>query len=163
MDKGQLVPDEIVIHIVAERLNQPDCAKGFILDGFPRNATQSEVLCALLIGRGTKIDLVIDFSVDEEELVKRITGRRVCKKCGMAYNVKSSPTAKEGICDKCGGELTTRDDDNEKTARERFRVYKEQSEELGSYYSAASKYYKLDGLGEINAIFRQVEEIIGEA
>jgi adenylate kinase len=162
MDAGQLVPDDIVIHIVAERLAKPDCGKGFILDGFPRNSTQAEVLAAILIGRDQTIDIVIDFSVEEEALIKRLVERMICKKCGMSYNITFSPPKKQGTCDKCGGELYKRDDDNEKTARERYKVYREQSQELSAFYSSEGRYAKLDGFGDIEGIFKQVEEIIGE-
>jgi adenylate kinase len=162
MDAGKLVPDELVVGIVAERLAQSDCAKGFILDGFPRTSSQAETLCDILGGLRRKIDVVIDLVVDEEDLIKRLAGRRTCKKCGMGYNIWFAPSAKEGICDKCGGELFQRGDDTEETARARFKVYKEQSEELGLYYNAAGKYFKLDGKAGVEDIFKKIEEIVGD-
>lgn len=162
MDAGKLVPDEVVVGIVAERLRERDCKGGFILDGFPRTAAQAEALGKILAGMGRRIDMVIDFSVGEEELIKRIVGRRICKNCRMGYNIWFAPPAKEGVCDVCGGELQRREDDSEQTARARFKVYKEQSEELGAYYDASGKYRKMDGAAGVEEIFEKIEEIIGK-
>ena len=130
MDKGELVPDEIVIGIVRDRLKQPDCEKGFILDGFPRTIAQAEALDKMLDEIGKKIDAVINIYVPEEEIVKRIVNRRTCKKCGAIYHLIYSPPKESNKCDKCGGELYQRDDDKEETVRERLRVYKQQTEPL---------------------------------
>jgi len=162
MDAGKLVPDELVVQIVTERLGKQDCAKGFILDGFPRTSAQAESLCQILTAMKRKISVVVDLAVEEEELIKRIVGRRICKKCGLGYNIAFTPPSKDGVCDKCGGELYRREDDNEQTARARFRIYKDQSEELGLYYNASGKYRKLDGAAGVDEIFGKIEEIIGE-
>jgi len=163
MDAGRLVPDENVVKIVTDRLRRKDCASGFILDGFPRTVPQAESLGWTLAGMKRKIDVVFDFDVPDEELIKRIAGRRVCKKCSRVYNVASAPSTKPGACDKCGAELYKREDDNEEAARERFRVYKAQSGDLGVYYHHAGKYCKLDGAAGMDEIFEKIEEIIGEA
>ncbi|MBI5179558.1 MAG: adenylate kinase [Nitrospinae bacterium] len=163
MDQGKLVPDEVVIGIINDRLHDADCKKGFILDGFPRTVAQAEALGILLDKLGTKIHTVLDLAVEEDELVKRLTGRRTCKKCGMGYHILFTPPAKEGVCGKCGGELYQRDDDNEGTVKKRFQVYREQSEQLGGYYSKTGRYKKLDGTAGIDEVFGKIEEIIGAA
>ncbi|MBI3793343.1 MAG: adenylate kinase [Nitrospinae bacterium] len=163
MDAGKLVSDDIVVGIVVERLANPDCGRGFILDGFPRTGGQAESLRQILERLKKKIDVVVDFAVGEDELIKRLTGRRTCKKCGMTYNIAFAPPAKEGICDKCGGELFRRDDDSEETVRARFKVYKDQSQELGKYYSVAGRYVRLDGVAGVDEIFGRIKEIVGEA
>ncbi|MBI3580711.1 MAG: adenylate kinase [Nitrospinae bacterium] len=163
MDAGRLVPDETVVKIVTDRLRRKDCANGFILDGFPRTVPQAESLGWTLAGMKRKIDVVFDFDVPEEELIKRIAGRKVCKKCRVVYNVASAPPSEPGVCDKCGGGLFKREDDNEEAARERFRVYKAQSDELGLYYHHSGRYCKLDGAARVDEIFGKIEEIIGEA
>lgn len=145
MDAGELVSDDVVIGIIDDRLNDADCAAGFLLDGFPRTLAQAEALSRALDQKNMKIDYVIDISVDEDKLVTRLTGRRVCKDCGQMYHVKNSPPTKEGVCDKCGGELYKRDDDNETTIRKRFAVYSDQSSALSDYYSGDGKYHLFDG------------------
>lgn len=161
MDAGKLVPDEVVVGIIRERLDKADCAEGFILDGFPRTGPQADALCEVLGKMDQRIDAVIDLAVEEAVLVERLTGRRTCKKCGMGYHIRFSPPAKAGVCDKCGGELFQRDDDNEATVIKRFAVYKEQSEQLGNYYRSTGRYKKLDGQAPADAVFRKIEEIIG--
>lgn len=161
MDEGKLVPDEVVIGIIKDRLRQQDCADGFILDGFPRTAPQADALCEVLSDMGHRIDMVIDLSVDASVVVRRLAGRRTCKNCGIGYHITFSPPAKPGVCDKCGGELFQRDDDNEATVTNRFKVYKEQSEQLGQYYSSSGRYKKLDGDKPMDDVFRMIEEIIG--
>ncbi len=163
MDQGKLVPDEVVIGIIDDRLRQGDCKSGLILDGFPRNVAQAEALGKLLDRLGKQIDFVIDLSVEEGELVQRICGRRTCKKCGMGYHISFTPPVADGICDKCGGELSQRSDDNEETVKKRFSVYKEQSEQLGAFYSTTGRYRKLNGMADINEVYRSIEEIIGAA
>ncbi len=163
MDAGKLVPDEDVVKIVTDRLRRKDCAGGFILDGFPRTVPQAESLGWTLAGMKRKIDVVFDFDVPDEELIKRIAGRIVCEKCWMVYNVASAPSTKAGACDKCGGRLYKREDDNEEAAKERFRVYKAQSGDLGVYYHHSGRYCKLDGAAGTDEIFGKIEEIIGEA
>lgn len=161
MDAGKLVPDEVVIGIIDERLQKPDCKKGFILDGFPRTVPQAEALDALLGKMATRIDAVIDLAVDERILVERLTGRRACKKCGMGYHISFSPAREAGVCDKCGGELYLRDDDNETTVKKRFDVYREHAELLGAHYGANGRYRKIDGTAPMEQVYKRIVEIIG--
>lgn len=160
MDAGKLVPDEVVIGIINDRLYEADCKKGFILDGFPRTVPQAEALNRLLEQMGTRIDAVIDLAVEERFLVERLTGRRTCKNCGMGYHITFSPASNAGVCDKCGGELFQRDDDNEATVTKRFKVYKEQSELLGAHYSAGGRYRKIDGTAPMEQVYKRIVEII---
>lgn len=160
MDQGKLVPDEVVIGIIKERLAADDCKGGFILDGFPRTLPQAEELAGLLMEVGTDIDYIIDIAVAEEALIARLAGRRTCKKCGYGYHIRFSPPASEGVCDKCGGELYLRDDDNEKTIKQRFKVYKDQSELLKSFYGKSGKYHRIDGEKDINDVFGGIDKIL---
>lgn len=157
MDAGELVSDEVVIGIIDDRLTEEDCAKGFLLDGFPRTVAQAEALSKALEAKNMKIDSVIDIGVDEETLVARLTGRRVCADCGQMYHIKNSPPEKEGVCDKCGGELYLRDDDNEATIRKRFSVYNEQSSALSGFYSGGGTYKRFDGDQPIDTVRELVE------
>ena len=134
MDAGELVPDEVVVAIVAERLAQTDCAKGFLLDGFPRTVAQAEALDGILADAGKAIDQVVYFDVSEEAVVERLSGRRMCRGCNANYHVRYIPPKKPGVCDKCGGELYQRDDDQEQTIRERLRVYQASTAPLIEYY-----------------------------
>ncbi|AEH45346.1 adenylate kinase [Thermodesulfatator indicus DSM 15286] len=161
MDKGALVPDEIVLGMVEERLKQPDCEKGFILDGFPRTVPQAEALDKLLEKLGKKIDYAILIDVPDEELVKRLTGRRTCKKCGMMYHVMFKPPKEEGKCDVCGGELYQRADDNEETVRNRLKVYHEQTEPIIEYYEKKGVLHRIDGMGSIDEIFNRIVKLLG--
>ncbi len=160
MDQGKLVPDEVVIGIIRDRLAADDCKGGYILDGFPRTLPQAEELSKLLTGMNSEIDFVIDIAVGEDSLVERLTGRRTCKNCGFGYHIKFSPPAGEGVCDKCGGELYLRDDDNVETVKQRFKVYKDQSETLKSFYGGTGKYHRIDGEKDINEVFGDVEKIL---
>lgn len=160
MDKGELVSDEIVIGIVKERLKQPDCDRGFILDGFPRTIAQAEALDKILDEIGKKIDAVINIQVPEEEIVKRIVNRRTCKNCGAIYHLIYSPPKEPNKCDKCGGELYQRDDDKEETVRERLRVYREQTEPLIEYYQKKGILYNVDGTKDINGVFEEIKSIL---
>ncbi len=160
MDRGELVPDEVVIGIVKERLAQPDCEKGFILDGFPRTLKQAKVLDEILEDLGKKIDAVINVAVPEDEIVKRIVNRRTCKNCGAVYHLIYNPPKEPGKCDKCGGELYQRDDDKEETVKERLRVYKAQTEPLIDYYSKKGLVYNVDGTKSIEGVFKEIEEIL---
>ena len=160
MDQGKLVPDEVVIGIIRDRLAADDCKGGYILDGFPRTLPQAEELSKLLAGMNSEIDFVIDIAVGEDSLVERLTGRRTCKKCGFGYHIKFSPPADEGVCDKCGGELYLRDDDNVETVKQRFKVYRDQSETLKSFYGKTGKYHRIDGEKDINEVFGDVEKIL---
>ncbi|MBO8182591.1 MAG: adenylate kinase [Archaeoglobus sp.] len=160
MDRGELVPDEVVIGIVKERLAQPDCEKGFILDGFPRTLKQAEALDKILEELGKKIDAVINIAVPEDEIVKRIVNRRTCKKCGAVYHLIYNPPKEPGKCDKCGGELYQRDDDKEETVKERIRVYKAQTEPLIDYYSKKGLVYNVDGTKSIEGVFEEIKKIL---
>ncbi|MGD8796743.1 MAG: adenylate kinase, partial [Thiohalophilus sp.] len=160
MDAGQLVSDDIVLGMIRERLSRPDTSKGFILDGFPRNIPQAESLDKLLndMGKPLQVSLMID--VDMSVLLKRLTGRRTCSSCGQMYNVYFSPPRIEGVCDKCGGTLTQRDDDNEDTIRKRLDVYQQQTAPLVDYYRRQGKLRTVQGVGEISDIFAAVERIL---
>ncbi len=161
MEKGQLVPDEIVLSMVEERLKQPDCEKGFILDGFPRTVPQAEALDEMLAKWGKKIDYAIAIEVPDEELVKRLTGRRTCKNCGMMYHIIFKPPKEEGKCDACGGELYQRADDNEETVRNRLKVYHESTAPLIDYYEKKGVLHRVDGMGSIDEIFERIVKILG--
>ncbi|MCS7144632.1 MAG: adenylate kinase [Archaeoglobaceae archaeon] len=160
MSQGKLVPDEVVIGIVKERLNQKDCEKGFILDGFPRTIAQAEALDRIMREMGRKIDAVININVPEEEIVKRIVNRRICRKCGSIYHLIYDPPKKEGICDKCGGELYQRDDDRESIVRERFKVYQKNTEPLIDYYKNKRILYDVDGTKDIEKVNAEVLGIL---
>jgi adenylate kinase len=165
MDAGQLVPDEVVIGIIKDRLKESDCQKGFILDGFPRTVPQAEALEKVLSAMGKKIDHVVSIDVDEEELVTRLTGRRTCKNaaCGQMYHVKFSPPKKDLICDKCGGELYQRDDDNEATVRSRLATYNKATKPLTDHYKAKGLVRPIPGVGGIDEIFTNICGILGQA
>ena len=160
MDRGELVPDEIVIGIVKERLKQPDCEKGFLLDGFPRTIKQAEALDEMLKELGKKIDAVIYIDVPEEEVVKRIAYRRVCRNCGAVYNLIYSPPKEDNKCDKCGGELYQRDDDREEVVRQRFKVYMENTAPLIEYYERRGILYRVDGTKSIDEVWQQIDGIL---
>ena len=160
MNAGELVSDDVVIGIIDDRLSAEDCANGFLLDGFPRTVAQAEALSKALVAKSVNINSVIDICVDEETLVQRLTGRRVCKSCGQMYHMENSPPAKEGVCDKCGGELYQRDDDNEETIRKRFSVYNDQSSTLSGFYSGSGTYHCFDGDRTIEAIRLLIEETL---
>jgi len=161
MDAGQLVPDEIVIGMVRERLAKEDCQPGFILDGFPRAVAQAQALDEILGETGDSLDHVVSIEVPEEELVRRLTGRRSCPKCGAMFHVVFNPPTKEGICDECGGELITRADDNEETIRSRIAVYREQTEPLKEFYSGKKLLLAIDGTGTPGEIETKIKEGIG--
>lgn len=135
MDRGELVPDQVVVEMVKERLQEPDTKNGFILDGFPRTRAQAEALTDCLKSLNVTVDFVLNFDAKEEIIVERLSGRRVCKACGATYHVKNMPPKKDGICDQCGGELIQRKDDEEVTIRNRIKVYNETAEPLKAYYA----------------------------
>ena len=145
MDSGPLVPDDIVIGIIRDRLAQPDCADGFILDGFPRTIPQAEALDRM----GVAIDRVIEIEVADDTIARRVSGRRICPSCGSSYHVDYKRPTVEGICDRCGDTLVQRQDDRPDTVRERLSVYHEQTEPLKSYYAAAGKLFVVEGQEEI--------------
>ena len=160
MDAGELVSDEIVLGMIRERLGEPDAEAGFILDGFPRNGAQATALDALLGELGQDIDRAVHIQVSFDELLKRLTGRRTCTQCGALYNVYFSPPRQEGVCDRCGGALMHRDDDNEQTISRRLRVYEEQTQPLIDYYQAQGKLVTVSGSGEVTEILRRVSEAL---
>ncbi|WP_026842545.1 adenylate kinase [Citrifermentans bremense] len=152
MDSGALVPDEVVIGIVEERLAQADCQKGFILDGFPRTVPQADALGQVLSGMGKSIDHVVSLSVDKGELLKRLTGRRACANCGAGYHVDFAPSKVAGVCDACSGQLVQREDDKEETILNRLAVYEAQTAPLIAYYQAAGVLRSVDGLGTVEGV-----------
>ena len=147
MDAGALVPDDVIVGIVKERLAQPDCANGFILDGMPRTIAQGEALEAM----GVEIDKVLNLLADDEMIMQRMSGRRVCAKCGASYHIQNKPSAKPGICDRCGGELTIRKDDEPETVRDRLKAYHEQTEPLVAFYRERGKLVEIPDAGSIEA------------
>jgi len=160
MDQGKLVPDGIVIGIVKERLRQKDCEGGFILDGFPRTIAQAEALDRIMAEMGKRIDAVINISVPEEEIVRRIVNRRICKKCGAIYHLIYDPPKRPGICDKCGGELYQRDDDREEVVRRRFAVYRNSTQPLIDYYRKKGILYEVDGTNDIETVKSEILSIL---
>lgn len=149
MDAGGLVPDEVVVGIVRDRLLEDDCKNGFILDGFPRTVAQADALQTSLVEMNKALDSVISLDVDAEALVERLTGRRTCRECGRGYHIKFDPPQQDGVCDACGGELFQRDDDQEETIRKRLQVYADQTSPLISYYRDAGVLMELDGMQPI--------------
>jgi adenylate kinase len=156
MDKGELVPDKIVLGLVEERVKQDDCKKGFILDGFPRNTAQAEALDKMLNATGLPIDSALSVDVPKDDLMKRLTGRRTCKNCQQMYNVYYSPPKKDALCDKCGGELFQRGDDKEDTIKKRLEVYDAQTAPLIDYYNKKGILKSIMGVGNIDEIFNKV-------
>jgi adenylate kinase len=163
MDRGDLVSDDVVLAIVAERLNKPDVAKGVVFDGFPRTPAQAENLDKMLRARGAKLDAVIEMKVDDEALVKRITGRYTCAKCGAGYHDEFAKPKKAGTCDKCGGtEFTRRPDDNEKTVRDRLQVYNKQTAPLVEYYRGQGNLHVIDGMADIGQVTAAMEAVLAQ-
>jgi adenylate kinase len=160
MDQGALVPDEVTIGIVRERLSKPDCDKGFLLDGFPRTVPQAEALDALLSDMGRKIEHVLNIEVDPDELVKRLTGRRICRVCGTSYHLQFNPPKVEGVCDKDGGELYQREDDNPETVKNRLEVNMTQTAPLLAFYNAKSVLSNIDGQQDIDDVFKELDAIL---
>lgn len=159
MDSGSLVPDEVVVGIVQERLAKEDCAAGFILDGFPRTVAQADALQKTLGEMGKNVEYVVSVEVDNEELIRRLTGRRTCRGCGKGYHVTSDPPPASGACS-CGGEIYQRDDDREETIRKRLSVYEEQTAPLKDYYSRKGLLHPLPGVGTIDEIERKISAIV---
>ncbi|ORJ63076.1 adenylate kinase [Geothermobacter hydrogeniphilus] len=152
MDSGALVPDEVVIGIVRDRLQEADCGKGFILDGFPRTVPQADALKSTLAELGKELQAVISLEVDIEALVERLTGRRTCRSCGKGFHLRFDPPGTAGVCDACGGELYQRDDDREETIRNRMKVYQEQTAPLVSYYQRDGLLAAIDGMQDIAVV-----------
>ena len=156
MDNGALVPDEVVVGIIEERLSKADCKSGFILDGFPRNIAQADALSSTLDKIDENIDMVISICVDDSELINRLSGRRTCKECGEGYHVKFKLPLVEDKCDKCGNELIQRNDDSEETVKERLVVYNNQTQPLIDYYSQKNMLESIKGEGAIESIFGEI-------
>ncbi|MFS0784228.1 adenylate kinase [Bacillus sp. 1P06AnD] len=161
MDKGELVPDEVTIGIVRERLSQDDCKQGFLLDGFPRTVAQAEALENILSDLSRPIDYVINVDVDKEILMERLTGRRICKECGATYHLVFNPPAKEGVCDRCGGELYQRADDNAETVQNRLDVNLKQTKPLLSFYEDKGTLRNVNGQQDINVVFEDIDQLLG--
>ena len=158
MDAGMLMPDDLMIQMIAERIDQPDCKNGFILDGFPRTTRQAEALDEMLAGKGLRLHAVIEMQVDEEALVERITGRFSCAKCGAGYHNKFQKPKRAGVCDSCGGtEFKRRADDTEETVRTRLEAYRAQTAPILPYYRAKGVLQSVDGMAEIGEVTRQIE------
>jgi len=160
MDAGELVPDEVVVGIVRERLQKDDCKPGFILDGFPRTVPQADALAETLAQLDKALDAVISLDVDIEALVERLTGRRTCKGCGRGFHVRFDPPKQSGVCDACGGELMQRDDDQETTIRKRLDVYREQTEPLVAYYRTAGLLRTVDGMKPIDQVQSELTALL---
>lgn len=164
MEAGQLVPDDIMIEMISQRIDQPDCAKGFILDGFPRTTRQAEALDAMLAKKGTKLGRVIELKVDDDALVTRISGRFACGKCGAGYHDTFKPPKTAGACDVCGStEFVRRKDDRPETVAARLEAYHAQTAPLSAYYGARGLLVQVDGMAEIPEVFRQIEAALGKA
>jgi len=160
MDQGQLVPDNLVVEIVRDRLMEPDCTNGALLDGFPRTVDQAVFLEQVLPDIESQIDRVLLIEVDENELIERLTGRRVCGDCGANYHVKYKPPKVRNVCDQCGGDLYQRDDDTLATVKERLEVYKKQTEPLISFYQERELLSKIDGNQDIEGVFEQIDSAL---
>lgn len=161
MDKGDLVPDEVTIGIVRERLSKDDCQNGFLLDGFPRTVAQAEALEAMLASMDKKIDYVINVVVDKDILMERLTGRRICKNCGATYHLVFNPPKVEGVCDRCGGELYQRADDNSETVQNRLEVNMKQTKPLLDFYESKGYLRNINGQQDIEKVFADIDELLG--
>lgn len=161
MDSGALVPDDVVLSIVRERLALTDCSNGFVLDGFPRTVPQADALIAILDGLGKHVDHVISLDVDFAEIIQRLSGRRTCPACGKGYHVLYDPPAVNGKCDVCKADLTQRDDDKEDTVKNRLSVYDQQTAPLKSYYEKAGLLRHIEGSGSIQDIQQQIKNVLG--
>ena len=161
MDKGQLVPDELTLDLIMDRFKQDDCKNGYVLDGFPRTIPQAEALDTALKAKGEKVDFAIDVDVPDENIVKRLGGRRACVGCGATYHVVYSPTKVEGVCDKCGEELIVRDDDKPETVLNRLEVYHNQTQPLIDYYNEQGILKSVDGTVDMKDVFNAIVDILG--
>ena len=160
MDRGELVPDEVMLDLIRSRLSQPDCEGGFILDGFPRTIKQAEGLATLLEDMGQEVDAVLSRDADRALLIKRLLARRVCKACGADYNVITHPPKQEGVCDRCGGQVIQRADDNEETIRNRLEVYEKQTAPLRDFYTKRGLLKNIDGRGTVDDVFTRVVDVL---
>ena len=162
MDQGMLVPDEITIGMLMDRIGQEDCINGYVLDGFPRTIPQAESLTKALAERGEKVDYAINVDVPDENIINRMSGRRACLGCGATYHITFNPPVKEGICDTCGQELVLRDDDKPETVKKRLDVYHQQTQPLIDYYKNAEVLAEVDGTQPMDAVFQGIVEFLGE-
>ena len=162
MDQGLLVPDELTCDLVMDRISQEDCKDGFVLDGFPRTIPQAEALDAALEKKGDKMDYAIDIEVEDENIIRRMSGRRACLNCGATYHVVTIPPKKEGICDVCGSELVLRDDDKPETVKKRLDVYHEQTQPLIDYYKKQNILKSVNGMEPMETVFANIVAILGE-
>ena len=160
MDKGQLVPDELTVEILLDRVAGDDCKNGYVLDGFPRTIPQADVLDKELTKLGDKVDFAINVDVPDENIVRRMSGRRACLKCGATYHIEHIPPKKEGICDKCGSELVQRDDDKPETVQNRLSVYHEQTQPLIDYYNKKNILKSVDGTKDMQEVFSDIVNIL---
>ena len=161
MDAGELVPDELVCDLVVDRLAKDDCKDGYILDGFPRTIPQAEALTEAVKKQGSAIDYALDIEMEDQAIIDRMAGRRVCAKCGATFHVVNIPPKKEGVCDNCGGELELRDDDAPETVKKRLNVYHEQTAPLIEYYKKQGILHEIDGTLGIDGVAAKVAEILG--
>ena len=162
MDQGLLVPDELVVDLVVDRLAQEDCVNGCVLDGFPRTIPQAECLDAALAAKGEAIDYAIDVDVPDENIINRMSGRRACVACGATYHIVHIPTKVEGVCDRCGESLILRDDDKPETVKKRLDVYHAQTQPLIDYYTAKNVLKSVDGTVDMSEVFQAIVNILGE-
>lgn len=160
LDRGELVPDHLMIEVIRDRIGCEDCARGYILDGFPRTLEQARALDEMLASVGAPLDVALDFHVPTEELLRRLTGRRVCRNCGASFNVVSAPPAQEGVCDHCGGELFQRADDNVETVTKRQKVYHDMTVPITEYYRQRGILREVDGTRGIEEIQAELESIL---
>ena len=161
MDQGLLVPDELVVDLVVDRVQQDDCKKGYILDGFPRTIPQAEALDAALSANGEKIDYAVNVEVADENIINRMAGRRACLNCGATYHVVTIPPKEEGICDKCGSELVLREDDKPETVKKRLDVYHDQTQPLIEYYTEKKILVEVDGTRDMAVVFGDIVKVLG--
>ena len=162
MDKGELVPDELVVDLVVDRIKADDCTNGYVLDGFPRTIPQAEALDVALAAINDKVDYAINVEVPDENIINRMSGRRACVACGATYHIVHIPTKVEGVCDKCGADLILRDDDKPETVKNRLNVYHEQTQPLIDYYTAKNVLHEVDGTKAMEDVFSSIVSILGE-
>ena len=160
MDKGELVPDELVVSLIMDRFDEPDCEKGYVLDGYPRTIPQAKALDNALKENGEKLDYAVDVDVPDEVIIDRMGGRRACLNCGATYHIINNPPKAENVCDACGNELVQRDDDKEETVKNRLDVYHDQTEPLKQYYADAGVLYTVDGTKEMEEVFKSICSIV---
>ena len=160
MDQGQLVPDELTVKILLDRVAQPDCSEGYVLDGFPRTIPQAEVLDSALEKLGDSIDFAVDVDVPDENIVRRMSGRRACLSCGATYHIEHSPPKQEGVCDTCGQPLVLRDDDKPETVLKRLKVYHEQTQPLIDFYTKKGVLRSVDGTVDMNDVFEAIVNVL---